>query len=99
MTAVYARRHGNSFLIRAKGHATGSAEVCAAISALLYSLGGYLSNADTVSNVKLRLESGDSEISFVGKNEAFAVFMLCVIGFLQIEEANREYISVDFKEI
>ena len=41
MTTVYAERDGTRYTLFANGHATGHPEVCAAISGILYALGGY----------------------------------------------------------
>lgn len=100
MTKVYARKHGDSYLVQAKGHATGSVEVCAAVSGILYALAGFLQNRqDAVRDVHVKLESADAEIRFCGGDGADAVFMQTVIGLAQLEAARSEYISVDFKEI
>ena len=100
MTKVYARKHGGSYLVQAKGHATGSVEVCAAVSGLLYALAGFLQNRpESVRDVHIKLESADAELRFRGKDAADAVFLQTVIGLAQLEAAEPEYISVDYKEI
>lgn len=100
MTKVYARKHDGSYLLTAKGHATGSSEVCAAVSGLLYALAGYLQNRpDAVQDVHIKLESADAEIRFRGGEAAEAVFLTTVIGLAQLEAAKPEFVSVDFKEI
>ena len=100
MTKVYARKHGGSYLLTAKGHAAGSTEVCAAVSGLLYALAGYLANCgDVVQDVHVKLESADAELRFCGSDEAEAVFTLTVVGLMQIEAGNPDFITVDFKEL
>lgn len=100
MTKVYARKHGDSYLVQAKGHATGSVEVCAAVSGLLYALAGFLQNRrDAARDVHIKLESADAEIRFCGDEVADAVFILTVIGLAQLEASTPEYIAVDYKEI
>lgn len=99
MTKVFAKEHGGHFYISATGHATGSVEVCAAISGLLYALCGYLQNSENVSDVSFKLCDADASVSFYGEAEARAVYEMTLIGLLQIEQTNKEYISVVVEEI
>lgn len=100
MTNVYARKHGNSFLLKAEGHAVGAPEVCAAVSGLLYALAGYIENRpDSVEDVHIKLESADAEFRFRGSDAAEAVFLSTVIGLAQLAEARSAFISVDYREI
>ena len=55
MTKVRAMRRGDHYAVHARGHATGSPQVCAAISGLLYALAGYARNAGSVSYTHLTL--------------------------------------------
>ena len=91
MTKVYLRADGETFSVRAHGHATGSNEVCAAVSCLLYTLAGYLAN-NTCAQVRVSLKEADAEIVFCGNENIFE--MLC-IGFLQLEKSHPDFISVE----
>lgn len=101
MTKVYCEKDGNRYTVTARGHATGSPEVCAAISGILYALLGYVKNAQDESTIAYsdRLSSGDVAIDFRGGENAEAVFNMTVIGLLQIEKSYPEYIEVERQEI
>lgn len=100
MTRVYAERDGNRYTIYANGHATGSPEVCAAISGLLYALAGYVRNASDGSTLAYdeRLESGNVQLHFRGGEGAGGAFDMAVIGLKQIEAKYPELVSVEYLE-
>ena len=86
------------------GHATGSAEVCAGVSALMYSLEGYLRNHDD----ELFLHSakvdkpGWAYIMFELEEPQKAIkgaFEMFVIGSLQIADSYPDFCQVEVKEI
>ena len=93
MTQVYAERSGNRCILSAKGHATGSPEVCAGVSAILYALAGYLINHD-IKISEQRMEDADVHLEFTGGEGAVAAYEMAVIGLLQIEKAHPEFIQV-----
>lgn len=101
MTRVYAEKDGDRYQIFARGHATGSPEVCAAISGILYALLGYVKNAQDGSTLAYsdRISSGNVAIDFRGGESAEAVFDMAVIGLCQIEKSCPEYIHVETAEI
>ena len=72
------------------GHATGSPEVCAGVSAVVYALAGYLTNR--VPEAEIRLDSGRAQISCRGQR---AMFEMAWIGLAQIEKAHPEFIRVE----
>lgn len=90
MTRISTAVKGNRFTIRAVGHATGSVEVCAGVSAILYALAGYLINAPVKVHA-LRLESGEALLDFEGGGEAF---QMAVIGLAQMGERFPGYLQV-----
>ena len=92
MTRVYCEKEGDRYTVTAQGHATGSPEVCAAVSGILYALAGYVEN--NINFARWRMESGDVDIAFLGDGRAEAVYNMAVIGLLQIEKSHPEYISV-----
>ncbi len=100
MTKVYAERDGNRHILYARGHATGSPEVCAAISGILYALAGYVRNADDNSTLaySYRLESGDVALDFRGGADARGAFEMAVIGLKQIEAKYPTLLSVEIRE-
>ena len=94
MTWVYLKRNGRHYTVSCNGHATGSVEVCAAVSCLIYTLAGWLKN----SSIKVQEESikdGEVLIRFHGGQAARAVFDLLSVGFLQLEQQYGDYISAD----
>lgn len=101
MTKVYAEKDKDRYQISARGHATGSPAVCAAVSGILYALIGYVKNAQDGSTLAYsgRVSSGDVAIDFRGGERAEAVFDMAVIGLLQIEKSCPEYIHVETMEI
>lgn len=100
MTKVYCEQDTppsgseGAYLICADGHASGSPEVCAAVSGLMYALSGYFLNTSRIQAFENILLSGHARLRWQGGAEAKAVFDLCVIGFLQIEAAHPACISV-----
>lgn len=80
--------------ICAQGHAEGSPEVCAAITCLLYSLGGYLVNYDPVLISNWKMESGDVQLECERTQGVDAAFAMTAIGLLQLEKQYPQYIHV-----
>lgn len=97
MTSVYLERDGGSYTVDARGHATGSAELCAAVSALMFALDGYLHNAVGVEIVTERMNPGDARLHWHGGTDDVWLLMLC--GFLGLQEAQPDRIRVSCAEI
>lgn len=94
MTNITIQESGGKYRLTAVGHAAGSREVCAAVSGLVYALGGRLLELEEAGRVRvtaLRLESGEAEIEAEGEGarDAFAV---ASAGFSQLAGRFREYI-------
>lgn len=86
MTLITMQHSGGKYRLTAVGHATSSREVCAAVSGLVYALGGYLKNLEAAGAVRLStflLESGAAEIVAEGV-AARAPFEMAAVGLLQI---------------
>ena len=89
---------GDSGAIRLKisGHATykenGQLIVCAAVSAIFYSLLGYLKNRHPDSLKIHALESGNADIECLGCDSE--IFRMACIGILQISESYPGQICV-----
>lgn len=101
MTQVYADRSGNRCILSAQGHATGSVEVCAAVSGVLYALAGYLTNAVRERYIEFyenRMETADVLLDFNGDNCTTAAFEMAVIGLAQIGQQHPEFLQVEYRE-
>ena len=81
------------FYLCCEGHATGSQDVCAAVSAIVTSLAGYLANADIW--FTSCLDEGYAEIVFDSDDEKLAgAWGLAVFGLKQLENTFGDYIRV-----
>lgn len=87
--------HGGIHRIECIGHATGSEQVCAAVSGLMTALAGYLVNHNEQNIKHITLESGNGVIMFKG---AHAAFEMTKIGLLQIAQAYPKYFCVILKK-
>lgn len=104
MTKIYLEQDGSRYRVSATGHATGSAEVCAAVSVLMFTLTGWLENYggddtgdDPITFIDVKLEPGDALVEFSGGAPAEAVFNFMAVGFLQLQNGYKDYISVNIK--
>lgn len=89
MTDITIQESGRCYRLTAVGHATGSREVCAAVSGIVYALGGYLKNLEAAGKVSIStfmLESGAAEIEAYG-DAAYPAFGMAAVG-LQIGRAH-----------
>lgn len=105
MTRITIQSDGWTYRLSASGHATGSGpttdrpEVCAAVSAIVYALGGYLKNLEAAGQVELgtfMLESGAAEIEARGE-AARQPFGMAAVGLLQIAAKYPDQVSVNIK--
>ena len=94
MTRVTLKEDGGRYSVVCEGHAVGSCEVCAAVSTLVYTLLGYLKNADGVAVENAELADGYAEIEFSGGENARAAYELICIGFLQLAMAKGEHVEI-----
>lgn len=95
MTRVTLNKDDGRYSVVCEGHAVGSVEVCAAVSTLVYTLLGYLKNADGVVVEKAELADGYAEIEFSGGERARAAFEMVSVGFLQLELANKNFLEIE----
>lgn len=93
MVIAKIEEHGAERRIECKGHATGSEQVCAAISALMTALAGYLVNHNPQRINTIMLESGHNVIAFRG---AAAAFEMTKIGLMQLAQSYPKYICIFF---
>lgn len=98
MTRVTLKEDGGRYSVVCEGHAVGSCEVCAAVSTLVYTLLGYLKNADGVAVENAELADGYAEIEFLGGENARAAYDLICIGFLQLEQSSAKFIEIFLKK-
>lgn len=104
MTNITMQGDGGRYRLAAVGHAAGRPEVCAAVSAIVYALGGYLKNLEQARAVTLGtflLESGAAELEVVGPLPADgwagvqAAFGMAAVGLLQIAAKYPEQVQVN----
>ena len=94
MTRVTLKEDDGRYSVVCEGHAVGSCEVCAAVSTLVYTLLGYLKNADGVALEKEEIADGYAEIEFSGGESARTVYELICIGFLQLGQAKSNFVEI-----
>lgn len=84
------------------GHATGSPEICAAVSAIMTALAGWIENnrdhLDGKEAIFVDLQEGDTCILFTGDDCAEAAFSVAEIGIAQLANSFPEYVSVAWYE-
>jgi len=97
MCDVYLERDGATYTVSVKGHATGSPAMCAAVSALVCTLRGWLANTDIVEVYASQTESGDSLLKWSGGSDEIWLFL--AVGFLQLEGADPDRLRVSVVEI
>lgn len=105
MTNVTIQKSGGVYRLTAVGHAVGSSEVCAAVSGIVYALGGYLKNLEQAGAVKLEtfmLESGAAEIEAYSigprpEDSALHPFGMAAVGLMQIEARYPRQVRVETK--
>ncbi len=91
-TATYHNDENRHFL-HVKGHATGSPQVCAGVSAIVYALAGWLANFGDRERDTVILESGEAFFSVDGPKESVkTAFDMAIIGFLQIAKTHPDYL-------
>lgn len=95
MVTVELLRDGITYTVTAKGHATGSPEMCAAVSTLMCMAAGWAQCEERAKVLRADLESGDAKVSWRGVGEP--VFDALEVGFRQLELTDPERIRVEKK--
>ena len=104
MTKIEITKADPRYSILFDGHATGSAEVCAGVSALMYSLEGYLRNHEQdlfLHSAKID-DPGWGYISFEledPSNFIRGAFDLVMVGLMQIAASYPDFCEVKLNEI
>lgn len=94
-TVTYSAKNG-VLKLSAQGHATGSEQVCAGISALVYSMAGYvdkLFKKEDLPISTMRLDDGDVLLAFEETKNTRAAFDMVVEGFRMMAAQYPEYIN------
>lgn len=94
MTRVLADVEGDRFSLQVYGHATGSVQVCAAVSGLVYALAGYVQNGVCAKDNICDMMEADVRLSFSGGEQAAGAFWCVVIGLEQIAKSNPTFLEV-----
>lgn len=102
MTVIRCCIGDGTYNLEADGHAVGSPEACAGISALIEMLDGYLENAgdDHVWTIHERwAEDGTACVRASGDEALGEVWRAACIGLTRIALAYPQIVSVEWKEI
>lgn len=98
MTSVTLDKSKGTYVIEAVGHAEGSVQACAAVSVLMYSLLGYLSNAEGVDVEDWNTADGFFSVEWSGGEAARIMYEFGKIAFLQLEGSYGEFVAVKIKK-
>lgn len=91
MTTVVIKAGGGKLQLHAQGHATGSEQVCAAVSGLVYTLAGYVSHF----GAEMRLVNGDADIVCDDRQENRIAFSVTAVGLRQIAHSYPDFLAVE----
>ncbi len=91
MTTVTASMSGGIYRIEAHGHATGSVEVCSAVSAIICTLEAYAKKRCNV--LRCKVKSAHVILEFAGDNAGIA-YEMTLEGLLRVQKAEPEYLTV-----
>ena len=98
MIEILTERLSDNFKVKISGHAMyskGEDIVCAAVSALFYSLIAALEKDRKVSLIKSRAHKGCGEISFKGGGESRGAYKMAVEGFSAIARQYPDNVSIN----
>jgi uncharacterized protein YsxB (DUF464 family) len=98
MTSVTLSKTPDRYAIEAVGHAEGSVQACAAVSVLMYSILGYLSNVESVDIDEWDTADGFFSLKWSGDGVAHVMYEFGKIAFLQLEKSYGEYVAVKIKK-
>lgn len=86
--------------LHVKDHATGSPQVCAGVSAIVYALAGWLANFGDQEQDTVLLDSGEAFFSVdSGLEGTKAAFDLAIIGLLQIAKTHPDHLRVEEEKV
>ena len=98
MVRIRAVERGGEYALSADGHATGSEQTCAAVSAVLDGFLGYLANSGAHARLleAPELESGRVRLRFTGDAAAGEVWRMTLISLLQLQAAEPERVCIEW---
>lgn len=99
MTTIICEIAGSEMSLELDGHATGSPEACAGISALVEALGTYIVDAGAKHVHRLYerwIEDGSCGFRLRGDQTMAEVFRLVCIGLMQISMAYPDQVSIQW---
>ena len=94
MTTVSFCRNSDTYTVKCQGHATGSENICAAVSSIVYTLAGYLLNSENIKVLTNKTESGNAEFIFSGGAEAAYCYKMAVIGLSQLAKSFPNFVKI-----
>lgn len=89
--------YGERYRLIAEGHATGSVEVCAAVSTITQSLYGYVYNLQRTGDAEIvekSIASGKFSLCAKGDDRLRGAFELAKQGLLQLANSFPEYVAI-----
>ena len=101
MTAIKCSIGDGEYTLEADGHAAGSPEACAGISAIVETLDGYLTNAsgEHVYSIHEKwVEDGTAGFSASGDDALGEVWRAACIGLMKISLSYPDFVSVNWEE-
>lgn len=97
MTNVFLGHKNRKYTVHCKGHATGSTEICAAVSCLVQTLAVWLEQSSATVLEMYLGEDAEVKLVFSGYGAAKAVFDLMCVGFGCLEKTDPERIHVEIE--
>lgn len=96
MTKVFYSAAAGRYTLRCYDHATGSGDVCAAVTALVTSLAGYLTGVGERAKGAWSLEPARAEFTIETEDErVIGAWELAVFGLMQLANSFSDYIYVE----
>lgn len=93
MTKVYLCKGEEQSTIRCRGHATGSPEVCSAVSMLVYTMINDLEVLQVPREIKIA--NGYADITFNRNEKTDTLYDFMKLGFNMLHESYREFVQVN----
>ena len=99
MTEIICTEGRDNWRIEARGHATGSPEVCAAISNLVTAVAAWAMCREDVTVHESRLSSGEAVVAFTGEREVCrAVWELARVDAALLERDYPQFVRATITE-
>ncbi len=95
MTKVYMEKSEERYSVSCHGHATGSEQMCAAISTLVGTLANWLRCTSLPFDEMLK--EGNACVRWTGGESANTAFEMLCAGFLALQATDKTKISVEIK--